>query len=156
MFCGSFSSKSKATNIFPKKHFRKLKARDQSKQARKKLFCHVIINNYLCNIFCKFLIKVGSTWRRKIKGQTPLLTLLYCGRTVAWKSSVTSEIYIDVSNFYCFICLKVQGLDCMTVSGIRVWVTCLVLRKPKTNTFDECIKFLHWLFLVVLDGFRLF
>ena len=24
--------------------------------------------------------------------------------------------------------------------------------KPKTNTFDKSIKFLHWLFMVVLDG----
>ena len=30
--------------------------------------------------------------------------------------------------------------------------TCV--RKFKTNTFDESIKFLYWLFLVVLDGFR--
>ena len=28
------------------------------------------------------------------------------------------------------------------------------VRKSKTNTFDESIKFLYWLFLVVLDGFR--
>ena len=32
--------------------------------------------------------------------------------------------------------------------------TCV--RKSKTNTFDESIKFLYWLFLVVLDGFRSF
>ena len=32
--------------------------------------------------------------------------------------------------------------------------TCV--RKFKTNTFDESIKFLYWLFLVVLDGFRSF
>ena len=59
----------------------------------------------------------------------------------------------------------------MTASGFRVQVTGLVfvfklaslalkqvptyIRKPKTNTFDKSIKFLHW-FLVVLDGFRLF
>ena len=30
------------------------------------------------------------------------------------------------------------------------------VRKPQKNTFDESIKFLYWLFLVVLDGFRLF
>ena len=59
----------------------------------------------------------------------------------------------------------------MTASGSSVRVTGLVfvfksaslmlkqiptcIRKPKTNTFDKSIKFLHWLFLVVLDGFRL-
>ena len=60
----------------------------------------------------------------------------------------------------------------MTASGCRVRVIGLVfvfklvslvlkqvltcIRKPKTNTFDNSIKFLHWLFLVVLDGFRSF
>ena len=29
--------------------------------------------------------------------------------------------------------------------------TCI--RKPKNNTFDKSIKFLHWLFLVFSDGF---
>ena len=32
--------------------------------------------------------------------------------------------------------------------------TCI--RKPMTNTFDKSTKFLHWLFLVVLDAFRSF
>ena len=32
--------------------------------------------------------------------------------------------------------------------------TCI--RKLKTNTFDKSIKFLQWLFLVVLNGFRSF
>ena len=60
----------------------------------------------------------------------------------------------------------------MTASGFRVRVTGLVfvfksaslalkqvptcIREPKTNTFDKSIKFLHWLVLVVLDGFRSF
>ena len=58
------------------------------------------------------------------------------------------------------------------MSGFRVRVTGLAfvfqlaslilkqvptcIQKPKTNTFDKSIKFLHWLFLVVLDGFELF
>ena len=66
--------------------------------------------------------------------------------------------------------LKVKGVDCMTASGFRVRVTGLVfvfksaslvlkqaptcIRKPKT--LDKSIKFLHWLFLAVLDGFRSF
>ena len=79
--CVSFSSNSKAINVFPK-HILKLKARDQSIQAMKKLFCHIIVNNYLCNVSWKILIKIESTWRREIKEQTPQLTLLYCGRTV--------------------------------------------------------------------------
>ena len=79
--CVSFSSKLKATNVFPK-HILKSKPRDQSIQARKKLFCHVIVKNYLCDVSWKFLIKTESTWRREIKKQAPQLTLLYRGRTV--------------------------------------------------------------------------
>ena len=60
----------------------------------------------------------------------------------------------------------------MMASGFRVRLTGLVfvfkstslaliqvptcIRKLKTNTFDKSIKFLYWLFLVVLDGFRSF
>ena len=77
----SFSPKLKATNVFPK-HILKSKARDQSIQASKRLFCHVIVKNYLCNVSWKFLIKIESTWRREIKEQAPQLTLLYRGRTV--------------------------------------------------------------------------
>ena len=73
--CVNFSSKSKAINVFPE-HIPKLKARDQSVQARKKLFCHVIIKNYLCNFSWKFLIKSESAWRREIKEQAP--SWLYC------------------------------------------------------------------------------
>ena len=69
------------TNVFPK-NILKSKARDQSIQARKKLFCHVIVKNYLCNVLCKFFIKIESTWRREIKKQTPQLTLPYRGRTI--------------------------------------------------------------------------
>ena len=50
----------------------KSKARDQLIQARKTLFCHVIVNKHL----------IKRTWRRKIKEQTSQLALLYCGRTV--------------------------------------------------------------------------
>ena len=73
--CVNLSSKSKAINVFSE-HIPKLKARDQSIQARKKLFCHVIIKNYLCNFSWKFLIKSESAWRRKIKKQAP--SWLYC------------------------------------------------------------------------------
>ena len=78
--CVSFSSKSKAINVFPK-YILKSKACDQSNEARKKLFCSVIVNNYLSNVSWKFLIKFKSTWRHKIKEQAPQLTLLYHGRT---------------------------------------------------------------------------
>ena len=45
---------------------------------------------------CKFLIKIGSTWRCKIKEQRPTLTLLYCSRTVRsslWRCSIKKLIF---------------------------------------------------------------
>ena len=79
--CVSFSSKLKATNVFPK-HILNSKARDRLIQASKKLLCHVIVNNYLCNVLCKFLMKSESTWKYEIKEQAPQPTLLYCVSTV--------------------------------------------------------------------------
>ena len=32
----------------------------------------------------------------------------------------------------------------------------ICIEKPKTNIFDKSIKFLHWFFLVVVDGFGSF
>ena len=75
MLCVNVSSKSKAINTFSK-HILKWT------QARKKLICHVIVKNYFSNISWKFLIKIESTWRHKIKKQTPQLPLLCHGRTV--------------------------------------------------------------------------
>ena len=48
----------------------------------KKVFCHVMVKNYLCNVSWRFLIKIETTWSREIKEQTLQLTLLYDGRTV--------------------------------------------------------------------------
>ena len=79
-FCACFSSKSKAT-VFPK-HILKSRERDQSLQARKKLYCRVIVTNSLCNVLCRFLINIELRGRCKIKEQTLHLTSLYCGRTV--------------------------------------------------------------------------
>ena len=71
--------KLKATNVFPKSIL-KSKAGDQPIQAKKKLFCYVIVNNHLHSILRKLLIKIESTWKREIKEQTPQLTLLYRSR----------------------------------------------------------------------------
>ena len=98
--CVSFSSKLKAINVFPK-HILKSKARDQSIQARKKLFCHVIVKNYLCNVSWKFLIKIESTWRREIKEQAPQLTLLYRGRTVRsshWRCCIR-KLFLNILQY---------------------------------------------------------
>ena len=95
-----FSSKSKETNIFPK-HIVKLKARNKSNQTRKKLFCHVIVNNYLCNVFGKFLIKIEGAWRREIKEQAPQLTLLYCGRTTrsSHRRSSIKKLFLKILQY---------------------------------------------------------
>ena len=74
--CVSFSSKSKAINVFQNIFWNWKHA---TIQARKKLFCDVIVKNYLCNVSWKFLIKIGSRWRCE---QAPQLTLLYRVRTV--------------------------------------------------------------------------
>ena len=79
--CVNFSSKSNTINVFPK-HILKSKARNQSIQARNKLFYHVIVDNYLCNLSWKFLIKIESTLRSEIKEQASQLTFMYRGRTV--------------------------------------------------------------------------
>ena len=81
MLCVNFSSKPKAINGFPK-HILKSKARDQLTQARKKLICHMIVENYFSNVSWKFLIKIKSIWMREIKEQAPQLALLCHGRTV--------------------------------------------------------------------------
>ena len=63
-------------------HILESKARDQSNQAKKKLFSHVIVKNYLSNVSWKFLIKIESTWRCEIKEQAPQLASLCRGKTV--------------------------------------------------------------------------
>ena len=50
---GKFSPNRKLTNVFPNPIL-KPKAHDQLILARKKLFCHPIVKNYLCNVLCKF------------------------------------------------------------------------------------------------------
>ena len=70
-------------NDFPK-YILKLKAHDKSIEARKKLYCHVTVSNYLCNALWMFLIKIarGGARRGDFKEQAPQLTLRHCGRTV--------------------------------------------------------------------------
>ena len=75
MLCVSFSSKSKAINVFPE-HILNSKACDQSIQASKKLFCYVIVNNYLCNISWKFWSKLKACGGTKSNNRHP--SLLYC------------------------------------------------------------------------------
>ena len=83
-----------------------------------------------------------------------------------------NSCFLIFSMVQSYIDLKIKGLNCMTTSGFRVRVARLVfvfklasltlkqvptcIRKPKTKTFDNSIKYLHWLFLVVLDSFRSF
>ena len=96
----SFSPKSKATNAFPN-HILKSKARDELIQARKKLLWHVIVKNYMCNVLCNFLIRFESTWRHKIKEQTPQLTLLCCGRTArsSHRKFSIKKLFLKISQY---------------------------------------------------------
>ena len=74
-----FSLKSKAINVI---HILKSKGRDQLSQARKKLFCLVIVKTIWATFHESFLFKIESMWRCKIKEQAPQLTLLYLGMTI--------------------------------------------------------------------------
>ena len=71
-------------------------------QARKKVFCHLIVKNYLCNVLCKLLIKIERTWRREIKEQAPTLTLLYCGRTPRRRrwSALWKKMFLKISQYH--------------------------------------------------------
>ena len=66
------------------------------------MFCHVVVKNYLCNVLCKFLIKIESTWRREIKEQTLQMTLLYCGRTARSNHRRCSIKKVVLKNFAIF------------------------------------------------------
>ena len=54
------------TPLFSKSFFRfqnhvmKLKAHNKSKMQAKKVFWHVILHSYLCNVLCKLFIKIES------------------------------------------------------------------------------------------------
>ena len=64
------------------------------------MFCHVIVKNYLCNILCKFFIKIKieSTWRREIKEQTPQLTLLLTVRSSHRRCSI-KKLFLKISQY---------------------------------------------------------
>ena len=132
VLCVSFLSKSKAINVFPK-HILKSKARDQSIQAKKKLFCHVIVRNYLCNLSWKFLIKIESTWRREIKEQAPQLILLYRGRTVrsSLRSCFLRKLFLKLCNndrkYLCWSLFLKKLHTCRYAT--------LLKRDPNTNVF---------------------
>ena len=98
--CVSFLSKSEVINVFPK-HILKSNACDQSIQARKKLLYDVIVKNYLCNVSWKFLIKIESTWRRKIKEQALQLILLYRGNTVrsSQRRCCIRKLFLKISQY---------------------------------------------------------
>ena len=75
-----FSSKSKAINVFPKHS--EIKSMWPIKSSKEKIVLSCDSKNYLSNVWWKFLIKIQSMWRCKIKEQTCQLTSLYRGTTV--------------------------------------------------------------------------
>ena len=62
-------------NVFSK-HILKSKAHDQSIQAKKKLFCHVILKKYLCNVSWNIWSKSKARGGVKSKNRHP--SWLYC------------------------------------------------------------------------------
>ena len=60
--------------MFLQKKILKSNTLDKIIQARKKLFYHVIVKNYLWNVLRKFLIKFESTW---LDGQKQLPEVFY-------------------------------------------------------------------------------
>ena len=163
----------------------KSKARDQSIQSKKKLFCSVIVKNYLCRFLCKFLTKIKNTWKYKIKDQTPKLNLLPwsdCQKqllevfykknagvcNVFTKETPTQVFSVDIVNFLRLPVLEKiceQHQDSGSESDVRflILIRHLILNqfatyieKPKPNNFDESIKFLDWLLLLILDNIRSF
>ena len=131
MLCVSFATK--ATDVFPK-HILKSKTCNQSIQARKKLFCHVIVNNYLCNVLCKFLIKIESMWRCKIKEQTPQLTLL----TVVGLSEAATRAVLYKKKFLKILQYPQETLVLESLFKIflkKVAGATLLKRDPNTGVF---------------------
>ena len=80
----------------------KSKAHDQLIQARKKLFCRVIVKNYLCNVLCKFLIQMEVRGGAKSKKRHPSWILLHCGRTVRNSHRRYSIKKVVLTNFAIF------------------------------------------------------
>ena len=93
--CVIFSSKSVT------KHILISQACDQSIQTRKKLFCHVIVNNYLCNVSCEFLYqnrKQLEAWNQRTN--TPA-DFIYCGTTFRsshWRCSI-KKLFLKISQY---------------------------------------------------------
>ena len=198
-FCVSFSSKSKRTK---NKFWNRKQVINQFKQG--KFFLWRVVKNYLCNILCKFLIKIECTMEtRNQKKEIPADSHCVKFRNIhrkhlCWTLFFKKNAGLKACNFIkkrskhrCFPVIFAKFLripilkniyetaafwpkgsksrlhDCVRLPGpshrssflflsrylVLNWVpTCV--RKPKTNAFDESNKFLHWLLLVALGGFR--
>ena len=139
--CVSFVSTSKAINVFPKDILNS-KTRDQSIQASKKLFCHVMVKNYLCNVSQKFLIKIKSTWTRKIPDNP-------ADFTVPWKDCQKhppevlhkKQLFLKILQYPQETSVSVQQKCCRNVADLQ---TCNFIKKrPQHRCFPVNIaKFL--------------
>ena len=107
----------------------------------KRLYCHVTVKIYWCNVLCKFLIKIESTRKRKIKEQAPQLTLLWWDfqkqpTKVFYKKNLFLKIsqYLQETSVLEFLFKKVVGLK-----------TCIFIKKkPQHRCFPVNItKFLR-------------
>ena len=134
--CVSFSLKWKATNVFLK-HILKLKAYDQTIQARKKLFCCMIVKNYSCNVLCKFLIKMKPRGEAKSNNRHP--SWLYCAvvglleavneescsykfHNIQRKKPVLRSLFNKVEGFQAFSVDIMKFLRLPTLKNICQWL----------------------------------
>ena len=127
----SFSSKLKATNVFPK-HILKGKARDKLIRARKKLLYHVIVKTYLCNVLCKFLTNFEITWRNEWTN-TPF------DFTVLWKDCQKQPpvVFYKKSCFFIFFGINKKELWwILFLKKLQIWrLATLIKRDPITDVF---------------------
>ena len=110
---------------------------DQSIQSRQTLFCHVIVNSYLCNVLCKILI-IMRNQRAKIKEQTPQLTLLYQGRIFGsshWSCSVKKQLIKNSPLSTGNTCVEVSFFKKESTQVLQLRPAILLKRDPNTGVF---------------------
>ena len=101
-----------------------------------KVFWLVILRSYLCNILCKFFIKIESTRRREIKEKSPQLIWLYCGRAARSSHRRCSVKKAVLKNFAIFTgnsCVGVFSKKNCRSEGPNTGVFLWILRNFKNS-----------------------
>ena len=95
----------------------------------------MIVKNYFCNVSCKFLIKIESTWRHEIKEPTPQLTLLCRGKSVRFSHRRCSIRQLFLKIFTVNACVGVYFLKSCRALGLQFY-------KKETPTQEFSPEFL--------------